>query len=181
MFSTSQETGSIPPESLAVESNLQGREDNDENVPTKPPEAETDVKSEASYDPLFDEPEPENGRQPEQLPQQQEQQQVPTKEDNSLSLPLPKFNEVSTMPKLPAVQAGLVPLSKKAVIPLLDPVTYSEYSTDILLAASVDGQVVLWDRRARSHRGVGRLEMSEKCPPWCLSVILFFSAFLLLF
>ena len=57
--------------------------------------------------------------------------------------------------------------------PLLDQSTYASYSPDVLMTASVDGQVVLWDIRVPSAspgKGVGRLEMSEKTPPWCVSV-----------
>lgn len=177
MFSAAQDAGSsyLTGESITTESNLRdiiglGR-DGDISATTKPAEVEIEAKSEASYDPLFDEPETESGGQQGQSPQHEEQPLLITKEESASSLSLPKPNDGSAVPKLPVVQAGLVPLSKKTVIPLLDPVTYSEYSTDVLLAASIDGQVVLWDRRAGNNRGVGRLEMSERCPPWCLSVL----------
>jgi transcriptional activator SPT8 len=120
---------------------------------------EPDAKSETSYDPLFDddELEVENG-----------QTHAPNSES---TLSVPKVEGVTPATEttdLPAIQATT--LSKKPTIPLLDSATYGEYSMDILLAASIDGQVVLWDRRAHNSRGVGRLEMGEKCPPWCLSV-----------
>jgi len=119
---------------------------------------EPDAKSEASYDPLFDdEPEVEN-----------EQASMP-KSESTLSVPKVDGVTPATPVAKPPVTAGIVVQSKKPMIPLLDPVTYGEFSMDILLAASIDGQVVLWDRRARNSRGVGRLEMGEKCPPWCLS------------
>ncbi|GJJ12113.1 hypothetical protein Clacol_006354 [Clathrus columnatus] len=175
LFSADQKIGSTDTESNQQDMIGQGQ-DVDKNVTTtKIPETETETKSEASYDPLFDEPEPENGQQRDQGSQrpvesQQYQHHLSTKEENDSVLSLPRPNsEVPAVPKLPAVQAGLVPLSKKAAIPPLDPATYSKYSTDILLVASIDGQVVLWDRRAHPTRGVGRLEMSERCPPWCLS------------
>jgi len=116
--------------------------------------SEPDAKSEASYDPLFDD-------EPEPRPKKQELA-LPTAANTNGVAPAPGA------PKLPSVQAGLVPPLKKHSIPLLDPVIYSDFSSDILLAASIDGQVVLWDRRAQNR--VGRLEMGEKCPPWCLSV-----------
>ncbi|KAF8509259.1 WD40-repeat-containing domain protein [Gautieria morchelliformis] len=132
-----------------------GDVDNSVQVTQSKPEAE--AKSEASYDPLFDD-EP-DGVQPKQDP------------NSAPAFPAPaKPNGVTPAShKLPSAQAGLVPPPKKPTIPLLDPVSYGEYSSDILLAASIDGQVVLWDRRTQTNRGVGRLEMSEKCPPWCLS------------
>ncbi|KIJ44025.1 hypothetical protein M422DRAFT_208260 [Sphaerobolus stellatus SS14] len=119
------------------------------------PEGET--KSEASYDPLFDD-EPES-------PKAEEKKEV-----SNLALPNGSTNHAinPSAPgpsRLSSIQ--VVPPPKKPAIPLLDPVSYREFSTDILLAASIDGQVVLWDRRAQNR--VGRLEMGEKCPPWCLS------------
>lgn len=129
--------------------------------PAQVPEA----KSEASYDPLFDEPDAEV-----------EQPSVQPKQEEPSSAPVPvvtptKPNGTTPTPAPYKSQAGP---PKKPAIPLLDPVSYGEYSDDVLLAASIDGQVVLWDRRAQTHRGVGRLEMGEKCPPWCLSVRVFF-------
>ncbi|KDQ11704.1 hypothetical protein BOTBODRAFT_135510 [Botryobasidium botryosum FD-172 SS1] len=70
-------------------------------------------------------------------------------------------------------QSLSVPQSSRYELPLLDPVTYASYSRDILLTACIDGQVVLWDRRApavsQGRPGVGRLELGERCPPWCVS------------
>lgn len=114
-----------------------------------------DTKSEASFHSLFDdEPEPPEVKN----------------EGHDLALPSGRPNGTIQGSKWP-VQSGLVPPAKKATFPLLDPVTYNDYSSDIFLAASIDGQVVLWDRRAH---GVGRLDMGDKCPPWCLSVSLEF-------
>ncbi|KAF8580866.1 WD40 repeat-like protein [Ramaria rubella] len=125
------------------------------------PKPESEAKSEASYDPLFDDEPDVDAEQP----------GVQTKQELGAAPPLPSPNKAINVvtPKLPSAQVGLVPPQKKPTIPLLDAVSYGEYSSDILLAASIDGQVVLWDRRAQTSRGVGRLEMSEKCPPWCLS------------
>jgi len=77
----------------------------------------------------------------------------------SLAVPSPK------PPPLPA------PAPKNAP-PILDALSYTTFSKDIIMTAAVDGQVVLWDCRAPSSAGygVGRLWMSEKTPPWCLSV-----------
>lgn len=61
--------------------------------------------------------------------------------------------------------------------PLLDSLTAPEFSADILMTASFDGQVVLWDRRVSggggtgsAAKGVGRLWMHDKTPRWCVSV-----------
>jgi transcriptional activator SPT8 len=58
--------------------------------------------------------------------------------------------------------------------PLLDASNSPDLSPDLLMTASIDGQVVLWDRRvsADSGRGVGRLTMNSGTPPWCVSVII---------
>jgi transcriptional activator SPT8 len=74
------------------------------------------------------------------------------------------------------VQRSLIP--PKNAPPLLDPPAYATFSSDILMTASIDGQVILWDKRVsssggvngRGGGGVGRLWMSDKTPPWCLSV-----------
>ncbi|KAG6874200.1 hypothetical protein C0995_003746 [Termitomyces sp. Mi166 len=112
-------------------------------APTKEP-IDSDARSDASFDPLFDdEPEdqqgPSNGGAPN--PQQQP----------------------------PKATLGMIPPPKNAP-PLLDSAIYSTYSPDVLMTASIDGQIIIWDRRADTPGGgVGRLWMSEKTPPWCLS------------
>lgn len=59
-------------------------------------------------------------------------------------------------------------------IPVLSPATYRQFSDDVLLYSSMDGQVVLIDRRVPSYEGtsggVGRLLPGERAPPWCMSV-----------
>ena len=50
----------------------------------------------------------------------------------------------------------------------MSPHSYADYSPDMLLTASIDGQVVIWDRRQRER--AGRLDMGDRCPPWCISV-----------
>lgn len=114
-----------------------------------------DSKSDGSYDPLFDEPEADgasdlmNGSQDRGL-------------DLSLpgTVPNPQFNR-----HMPSNAVA------KNAPPLLDPNTYSTYSSDVLMTASIDGQIFLWDRRVETQgKGVGRLFMSERTPPWCVSV-----------
>ncbi|KAG6845334.1 hypothetical protein H0H87_010791 [Tephrocybe sp. NHM501043] len=106
--------------------------------------ADSDANSDASFDPLFDD-------EPEDEPS--------TANAGALN---------SQQPPLKAT-LGLIPPPKNAP-PLLDSVTYSTYSPDLFMTASIDGQVILWDRRVdTTGSGVGRLWMSEKTPPWCLS------------
>ncbi|KAG9125572.1 Transcription factor spt8, partial [Ceratobasidium sp. 392] len=57
-------------------------------------------------------------------------------------------------------------------VPTLDPGTYERYSHNILMTAAIDGQITIWDRRVAGNSpgsGVGRLEIPEKTPPWCVS------------
>ena len=111
-----------------------------------------DAKSDGSYDPLFDEPDADgvpdlmNGLQDRGL-------------DLSLpgTVPNPQFNRHMPSNAIP-----------KNAPSLLDPLTYSTYSPDVLMTASIDGQIFLWDQRVETR--VGRLFMSERTPPWCVSV-----------
>lgn len=48
--------------------------------------------------------------------------------------------------------------------------TTTAMSGDVLMTAYIDGQVLLWDRRAGGGKPSVRLEMGEKSPPWCVSV-----------
>lgn len=106
-----------------------------------------DASSETSYDPLFDE-EP---------------------EDN------PARNQTSNATHMGDTRLSTISSQKTAGNPrgppVLDSETYGTFSSDVLMTASVDGSVVLWDRRVNSPgKGVGRLETNSKTPPWCVSV-----------
>jgi transcriptional activator SPT8 len=54
-------------------------------------------------------------------------------------------------------------------IPLLTRTTYGEFSTDVMMTSTMDGQVTLMDRRVPDNGRVGRLLSGEKAPPWCMS------------
>ncbi|OSX65309.1 hypothetical protein POSPLADRAFT_1136503, partial [Postia placenta MAD-698-R-SB12] len=96
-----------------------------------------DIKSETSYDPLFDEPDADG---------------EPDADDN----PPPTILHHAVAPK--------------GAPPVLDPLTYMTFSPDVIMTASIDGQIILWDVRVHAQgTGVGRLWMSEKTPPWCMS------------
>jgi len=115
-----------------------------------------DAKSDGSYDPLFDEPEADGALDP--INGSQDRGGL----DLSLpgTVPNPQFNRHMPSSTIP-----------KNAPPLLDPLTYSTYSSDVLMTASIDGQIFLWDRRVETQgKGVGRLFMSERTPPWCVSV-----------
>ncbi|WRT68201.1 uncharacterized protein IL334_005176 [Kwoniella shivajii] len=70
---------------------------------------------------------------------------------------------------------GAGPSSRQAAshIPLLSPTSYKSFSDDVVLTSSMDGQVVLIDRRIPASEGagvgVGRLMPGERAPPWCMS------------
>jgi transcriptional activator SPT8 len=59
---------------------------------------------------------------------------------------------------------------KQQGLPVLTPAMYRQFSDDVMLASGIDGEVALHDRRIGGDTLVGRLESSEKTPPWCMSV-----------
>ena len=104
---------------------------------------DSDAKSDASFDPLFDD-EPE--------------------------MPIDSVGPSNPQQQPSRTPVGQV-LPPKNAPPLLDNAKYVTFSPDLVMSASIDGQVMLWDRRVNTPgTGVGRLWMSEKTPPWCLSV-----------
>ncbi|KAI8998615.1 WD40 repeat-like protein [Trametes punicea] len=112
------------------------------------PKQEDDAKSDTSYDPLFDEPDADG-------------------EGDG-----PKYNAFGNAPgqQSGSQNLGRGAIAPKGAPPILDPTTYATFSPDLLMTAHVDGQVILWDRRVQTPgKGVGRLWMSEKTPPWCMS------------
>jgi transcriptional activator SPT8 len=148
------------------------------------PPQDVDTKSEASFDPLFDdEPDAEGDPDHDSNPLGPIEQATPAPQE----VHPPTSFEYGMTPNFaapdrrngPKAQTsylngrgalGIIAPPKNAP-PLLDPSTYTTYSPDILMTASIDGQVILWDRRVETTgQGVGRLWMNEKTPPWCLSV-----------
>lgn len=121
----------------------------------RPPQAtpDSDSKSDASFDPLFDD-------EPDHLNASTDKSTTIGRQ-TSLAMP-------NNLPAQPPARAIAPP---KNAPPLLTSDTYPLFSPDLLLTASIDGQVILWDKRVHAPgQGVGRLWMSEKTPPWCLSV-----------
>jgi len=122
------------------------------------PPPDSDANSDASFDPLFDdEPDVSEG--------------MGVGMNDVVALPLSTQAQRSVQPMLPQrTQVGHVAPPKNAP-PLLDSTEYATYSPDLLMTAAIDGQVIIWDKRVNTTgKGVGRLWMSEKTPPWCLSV-----------
>jgi len=143
---------------------------------TNVPQAQNlDAKSDASFDPLFDD-------EPDADGEVNNDSSTPTQQSNRPNMPsqlpnpstareLAMPDEIQTFQSQPSTRGshGTVAPPKNAPH-LLDPTMYATYSPDLLMTAAIDGQVILWDKRAHtSGKGVGRLWMSEKTPPWCLS------------
>ncbi|KAJ3889446.1 WD40 repeat-like protein [Lentinula edodes] len=105
---------------------------------------DSDTRSDVSFDPLFDD-EPEDGHKP--------------------------FVDGVTSQAVPIAKPSLSTIAPpKGAPPLLDSQRYKTFSPDILMTAAIDGQIMLWDKRVNTiGQGVGRLWISEKTPPWCLS------------
>lgn len=126
-----------------------------------------DIKSETSYDPLFDEPDADGEPDADDNP-------PPTVlHQPNLSQPAPPPLQ-SSHPSVsfPTAQStARSAVAPKGAPPVLDPLTYMTFSPDVIMTASIDGQIILWDVRVHAQgTGVGRLWMSEKTPPWCMSV-----------
>jgi len=129
---------------------------------------DSDTKSEMSYDPLFDEPDADGV--PDSENNIQLQQIHPASVPSAQAGPAASaIHSQTTVQPSGRTTVSSVPVPKNAP-PLLDAAGCSLFSSDILMTASIDGQVILWDKRVNSPRkGVGRLVMSEKTPPWCVS------------
>ncbi|THH26564.1 hypothetical protein EUX98_g7621 [Antrodiella citrinella] len=127
------------------------------------PPQDDDTKSDGSFDPLFDD-DPEDGgapSAPSQAPRNTAMNGTST--DGGIAYP----SQVKMQPQQRNVSQAIAP---KNAPPVLDEMSYSMYSPDVLMVASIDGQIVLWDKRVNTPgRGVGRLGMSDKTPPWCVS------------
>lgn len=123
-------------------------------LPARSP-PDVDAKSEASYDPLFDDVDGNT------VSMQPSPKAATTASNTVLSLPgKPKTSSTidSTNEGVPAMKHG---------VGILDPVKYADFSEDILMTASSNGSLFLWDKRVQEN--VGRLE-NNKAPPWCISV-----------
>ncbi|WVQ68267.1 uncharacterized protein L199_006474 [Kwoniella botswanensis] len=90
--------------------------------------------------------------------------------------PTPATSSTGAAPLFVPQSAGAGPSNARqaaAHIPLLSHTSYKAFSEDVLLTSSMDGQVVLIDRRVPPNEGtgvgVGRLMPGERAPPWCMS------------
>ena len=127
------------------------------------PLPDSDANSDASFDPLFDDE-----------PDGSEGMRVGVNDVVTLPLSTQASGSAQSQPPQRTQQPSHVAPPKSAP-PLLNPTDYVTYSPDLLMTVAIDGQIILWDKRVNTvGRGVGRLWMSEKTPPWCLSVKWFF-------
>ena len=129
-----------------------------------------DGRSDTSFDPLFDDPGGEDDISDLDIKPAPPPSVLPTQTPTQLSMPT-TITPSSQPSARQAVGTGAAAPAPKNAPPILDPLSYTMFSPDVLMTASIDGQVMLWDRRVHTPgRGVGRLWMSEKTPPWCVSV-----------
>ncbi|GBE81951.1 WD40-repeat-containing domain protein [Sparassis latifolia] len=155
--------------------NGNGRADQVQNG--MPQQRDEDAKSDTSFDPLFDDEPDADG----ELDQEDGPQQPPAYGSSyppaapQIAPQTPQYSTPFSNAQPSQFQAngrtvsGTVAAPKNGP-PILDPTSYTAFSPDVLMTASVDGQVILWDTRVQSSgHGVGRLWMSEKTPPWCVS------------
>lgn len=124
---------------------------------------DSEARSEASYDPLFDDE-----------PDAEGEQDLEHKQGiNGLSIPsFPGTTEQQSTRNSGSSYRppGNSYQSSTTSSQALDPATYFGFSPDVLMTATIDGQITLWDQRSQGQKGVGRLWMSDKTPPWCVSV-----------
>jgi len=85
----------------------------------------------------------------------------PTPTVSTPTKPAKTFPTPAVIPPKPAPSGGM---------PILSPTEFRGMSNDVLLTASMNGQVTLVDRRVGG--AIGRLQPGEKAPPWCMSVSL---------
>ena len=138
-----------------------------------------DANSEGSFDPLFDDPDADEGNENAAPSSQNAGQQN--------ALPGGKLSQQQQQQQQSQAAGGSAATATARIAnprgpPVLDAASYGAYSPDVVMTASVDGAIVLWDRRVNTPgKGVGRLESSNKTPPWCVSVSGIFFAFYLAF
>ncbi len=125
--------------------------------------ADEDAKSDDSYDPLFDDEPDASGA----ASHGGGSNAVPMQSSHASPLPSSQPASRGNGVRFPPKASATPPRGPAS----LDPASYATFSPDVLMTASIDGQIVLWDRRVDAPgKGVGRLEASDKTPPWCVSV-----------
>jgi len=137
---------------------------------------DSDAKSDTSFDPLFDdEPDPDGeGNNPPAPDSSAGRIKSSHKESASssghASLAVPETGSSDSQAQQAAQSWPSSVAPPKNAPPLLSAENSCTFSPDILMISAIDGQIMLWDKRVDSPgKGVGRLWLSEKTPPWCVS------------
>lgn len=84
----------------------------------------------------------------------------------------PLFDKASAASS-PGVAAGLtgsLPSRSQPDLPAFGEASLPLLSDDVLLSSSIDGQVLLWDRRTDGRGAIRRLPVPEGTPPWSMQV-----------
>jgi hypothetical protein len=131
-------------------------------VTSSPAGSPMDVKSE--YDPLFDDAEGTGDSGP--------SSGAPTANATQPEAPLQGLSLPGQSASLDGLRTAFAPPPpvvnpRKHGALLLDAAKYANFSKDVLMTATFDGSILLWDRREAGK--VGRLE-NDRAPPWCLAV-----------
>ncbi|KAF8844476.1 WD40 repeat-like protein [Paxillus ammoniavirescens] len=138
------------------------------NIPTQ----ESDAKSDTSFDPLFDdEPDADGEAADNSAPDSGAGQVTVSHKENvaPVGLAVPNAASSDSIPQaVRSSQSSVAP--PKNAPPLLSAENSATFSPDVLMISAIDGQIMLWDKRVNTPgKGVGRLWLSEKTPPWCVS------------
>lgn len=140
---------------------------------------ELDAKSDTSFDPLFDdEPDPDGDGDNHSAPdggagrvKTHHKESVGTSGYVGLAVPDGGTSDLAWQAQQGARSSLSSVTPPKNAPPLLSAENSATFSADILMISAIDGQIMLWDKRVNTPgRGVGRLWISEKTPPWCVSV-----------
>lgn len=131
-------------------------------VTSSPVGSPVDAKSD--YDPLFDDAEGTGDSGP--------SSRAPTANATQPETPLQGLSLPGQSASLDGLRTAFAPPPpvvnpRKHGALLLDAAKYANFSKDILMTATFDGSILLWDRREPGK--VGRLE-NDRAPPWCLAV-----------
>jgi hypothetical protein len=128
-----------------------------------------------SYGSLFgDEEEEEGGAKKQEKPKPAEPAPVVPSAQPSKLLPS-LVTAVSAPSSRPGILSAGLKGQPRVGLPPLAPETYRQFSDDVMLVASMDGEVALHDKRIESTL-VGKLEGSLKSGPWCMSASRLISA-----
>ena len=139
-------------------------------------EKDVEAESENSYDPLFDD-EGDGQDQTVDVEASGEPNSLDTMSAPSAGLSLPGLT-LPAAPSSPGTQSKPAPDAPAAAkLPEVSRVALPSYSDgslpqlgeDIFLSAALDGECLIWDRRASSG-AVRRLDIPKASSPWCISV-----------